>query len=107
MFPAHAGVILGKTEERRMNHFKMIKLILKAFSDGLEKSKVELTAESLGISDVYFANLCDMLEEQGFVRHIKLLGINRDDDKIADVRGARITLAGLEYLYSNKHMQDV
>ncbi len=80
------------------NKRKIIFSILKE----IEKGEIEPKAEHYGISDAEFGDIVDMME---YEKLIKGSGVARggrgNEARVVFLKGAKITLKGLEYLEEN------
>ena len=93
-----------------MDNFKVIYRILKhleAMMDASEPDMSPITAESLGISQMRWIRLIEMLINEGYIEGAELAYCLRSSLPIVCEREMRISLQGLEYLQENNLMKKV
>ena len=93
-----------------MDNFKVVYRILKhleAMMDASEPDMSPITAESLGISQMRWIRLIEMLVNEGYIEGAELAYCLRSSLPIVCEREMRISLQGLEYLQENNLMKKV
>ena len=90
-----------------MDNFKAVYKILTALEKAMdlpEFSLNEISASSLGVSDLRWKRYLEMMADVGYIKGIRVYENAVDELEVED-HGIRITLKGLEYLQENGIMQ--
>ncbi|MBS4535826.1 dihydrolipoyl dehydrogenase [Clostridium sp. D2Q-14] len=91
-----------------MDNFKIIYKILKMlekYMDVEDFDKDLITHESLGISEIRWTRIIEMLVSEGYISGVRLIKANGQKVPLIRMTNISITLKGLEYLEENSLMK--